>query len=297
MKVLTYGSANLDYVYQVPHFVGAGETLSSRSRQVHWGGKGLNQSIALARAGAQVWHAGAIGPDGEPLRAVLEENGVDTRYLLTLPQQPTGHAIIQVDTSGQNCILLMGGANREIPQSHIDATLEAFSEGDWLVLQNEVNGNGYIMEKAHEKKLRIVLNPSPMDAAVLALPLDYVDWFILNEVEMEALCGGDVQALQKRYPRAGILLTLGHRGAVCYRQGEAFRHGIYRTNVVDTTAAGDTFTGYFIASLDQGLSMAEAVTKASKASSVAVSRAGAQASIPYPEEVAAHDGVYTEVTD
>jgi len=297
MKILSYGSLNLDYVYQVPHFVQPGETLSSQSRAVNCGGKGLNQSIALARAGAQVWHAGAIGTDGTMLKNALEENGVSTEFLLTLRDVPTGHAIIQVDSSGQNCILLMGGANRAIPQEHIDRLLEDFTAGEWLVLQNEVCGNGYIMEKAHEKGMKIVLNPSPMDEAVLELPLQYVDWFVLNEVEMEAICGGDAAKLLEKYPHVGIMLTLGSRGAICYYEGQRYAHGIYKTNVVDTTAAGDTFSGYFIASLVNGMDLADAVALASKASSVAVSRAGAQASIPYSAEVEAHDGVYVPYSE
>ena len=297
MKILCYGALNLDYVYNVPHFMQPGETLSSEGFAIHCGGKGLNQSVALARAGAPVWHAGAIGPEGGMLQKALEDNGVNTRFVLTLPNVTTGHASIQVDRTGQNCILLMGGANRAIPEAHVDSLLESFEAGDWLVLQNEVNGNAAIMEKAHEKGMKIVLNPSPMDDAVLALPLQYVDWFILNELEMEAICGGDVIALMQKYPKAGIMLTLGSKGAVCYYDGKRYAHGIYKTNVVDTTAAGDTFSGYFIAGIANGMDIAETVAQASKAASVAVSRAGAQSSIPIPAEVEAHDGVYVPYSE
>ena len=292
MKILCYGSLNLDHTYQVPHFVEPGETLSAKALQINCGGKGLNQSIALARAGGEVWHAGAIGADGAPLRGALEANGVNTEFLLTLPEVPTGHAIIEVDPSGQNRILLFGGANRCIPEAPIDRVLAQFGRGDYLVLQNEVNGNAYIMEQAHHKGMTIVLNPSPMDPAVGKLPLEYVDWFMVNEVEMGSLCGGNADAFLNRYPQAGVVLTLGSRGVVCFYQGKRFAHGIYQVPVVDTTAAGDTFSGYFIARIAAGEDIPTALRTASLASSIAVSRAGAQSSIPSQEEVLRHQAPY-----
>lgn len=292
MKILTYGSLNLDFVYRLPHICMPGETISTKSLQINCGGKGLNQSIALAKAGAPVYHVGAIGNDGEMLRKALEESNVNTEYLFCLQDTPSGQAIIQVDDQGQNCILLFGGANRAIPEDQLDRVLQNFDAGDYLILQNEVNGNGAMMEKAHAKGMKIVLNPSPMDEAIAKLPLEYVDWFILNEVEIEAICGGDVHKLMERYPNAGVMLTLGHRGSVCYWEGQEYPFGIYKTNVVDTTAAGDTFSGYFVANLVAGKPIEESVAIATKASSVAVSRPGAYPSIPYPAEVEAHDGQY-----
>lgn len=235
---------------------------------------------------------GAIGYDGDVLRKALEDSGVKTEFLFRLEDTPSGQAIIQVDDAGQNCILLFGGANRAIPEASLDAVLEHFDKGDYLVLQNEVNGNDLMMEKAHAKGMKIVLNPSPMDDAVLKLPLEHVDWFILNELEMEAICGGNAENLMQKYPKAGIMLTLGHRGAVYYYKGKRYTYGIYKTTVVDTTAAGDTFSGYFIANLVAGKPIQEAIAVATKASSVAVSRAGAHPSIPFPVEVETHDGLY-----
>ncbi len=294
MKILVYGALNLDFVYRLSHICRPGETISSKSLTVNCGGKGLNQSIALARAGAEVYHFGAIGHDGGMLKQALADSGVRMDFLVTREDMPSGQAIIQVDDEGQNCILLFGGTNRAIPEENMDQVLSHFEAGDYLLLQNEVNGNGTIMEKAHTKGMKIVLNPSPMDEAVNTLPLEYVDWFLLNEGEMEAICGGNVETLMANYPRANVMLTLGHRGSVCYWEGKRYPFGIYRTKVVDTTAAGDTFTGYFIAGLVAGKRVEEAVAVATKASSVAVSRPGACPSIPYPHEVAAHDGQYVE---
>ena len=291
MKLLNFGSLNLDYVYQVEHFVRPGETLSSESRQIFCGGKGLNQSIALARAGATVFHAGAVGEkDGEILCRILEDNGVDTQYIKRCPDTATGHAIIQVNREGQNCILLYGGANQTITTDQIDKTLALFSNGDYLILQNEVNNLQYIMEQAHAREMVIILNPSPMDEKVLALPLSYVDYFILNEIEGADLCGTQAKdqligSLAHKFPKAKFVLTLGKEG-VLYQDGSLqLSHGIYRVPVVDTTAAGDTFTGYFIGSIAQGCSAQEALRLASIASSIAVSREGAASSIPTLAEV------------
>ena len=286
MKILNYGSMNLDYVYRVPHFVKPGETLSAESRSVNCGGKGLNQSIALARAGAEVWQMGAVGAgDGEMLLEALRRDGVHTDWVQRQKKAPTGHALIQVDAAGENCILLFGGANQSVDTEAIDEALGEFSPGDYLILQNEVNGNREIMEKAHKKGMRIVLNPSPMNEKILSLPLEYVDWFMVNEVEAQALCGGSLEQMLERYPGAGIVLTQGSKGVKCAYAGQTYTHGIYRVPVRDTTAAGDTFCGFFIACLAGGSSIAGALSLASLASAIAVSRPGAQASIPYLKEL------------
>ena len=293
MKILNIGSLNLDYVYSVDHFVRPGETISSQSRQVFCGGKGLNQSIALARSGVNVYHAGAVGKaDGNILTEVLEKNKVNIDYIKYKEDVTTGHAIIQVDKGGQNCILLYGGANQMITKEHIDETLKDFSKGDFLVLQNEINLIDYIMEEAHKKGLIIILNPSPMDEKIHILPLDYVDYFMLNEVEASDIIKDTEQndlleALGSQYPSAKIVLTLGEKGVRYKADNEVIEHGIFKVPVVDTTAAGDTFTGYFIGSLAQGYEALEALRLASLAAAISVSRNGAETSIPFMEEVKA----------
>ena len=295
MKVLNFGSLNIDYTYQVDHFVRAGETMSSESLQVFSGGKGLNQSIALSKAGADVWHAGAVGAgDGDFLIEQMKKAGVHTELIEHLDGQ-TGHAIIQKDPAGQNCILLYGGANQRITKEMVDRVLTQFEADDFLILQNEISEIGYIMEKAHEKGMKIVLNPSPMNVKILSYPLEYVDYFLLNEVEASDICGieatKDPQALMnglvKRFPEAKIVLTLGGDGSV-YRDGDTvLRQGIYKVPVVDTTAAGDTFTGYFLAGVLSDLPMDETLRLASVASSIAVSKKGATSSIPSRADVLA----------
>lgn len=210
--ILSYGSLNLDLVYQVPHFVQAGETLSSTSRTVHCGGKGLNQSIAAARAGGTVSHAGKIGGDGTVLTDILRESGVDTDFV-TVGDGPSGHAVIQVDPSGQNCILLFGGCNQEITHEEIDRALAHFQTGDYLILQNEINGLDYLMTQAARQGLRIVFNPSPTDESIFRLPLGEAWLLIFNEIEGAALSGCDdeediLNTLRQRWPRCRLLLTL-----------------------------------------------------------------------------------------
>lgn len=291
VKVLNFGSLNLDYVYNVDHFVRAGETISSSLLNTFCGGKGLNQSIALARAGAKVYHAGAVGNDGGALVKVLEDNNVDTS-LIRIVDLPTGHAIIQRDPDGQNCILLFGGANQSITDSHIEAALSGFSKDDYLILQNEINNTKSIMKRAKDKGMKIVLNPSPMDEKIHALPLELVDIFIVNEVEAESLFGSPepnqiMKNFRMRFPKATIVLTMGKMGA-WYQDpslSSPLYHGIYDVPVVDTTAAGDTFTGYFISCISESMAIPRALEISSMASSLAVSKEGAEPSIPAMKEV------------
>lgn len=290
MKVLCYGSLNIDYVYQVPHFVRPGETLSAADFAIHSGGKGLNQSIALARSGLRVYHAGKIGADGQFLLEKLQENGVDTRYVTVAPGV-TGHAIIQVEPSGQNCILLHGGNNQQVTEEEIQEVLSAFGSEDVLLIQNEINSAGVLISKARERGMQVIMNPAPMDAFVSQLPLEWVDLLILNEIEGHALTGElepEAMAIKllERNPAGSILITLGAQGSY-YRKAEAaFAQQAHAARAVDTTAAGDTFTGYFIAGLHENMSVPSAMDLASQAAALCVSRPGAADSIPFRHELA-----------
>ena len=298
MKILNFGSLNIDYTYDVDHFVRGGETLSSKALHLFPGGKGLNQSIAASRSGADVWHAGAVGKsDGEFLIKQLNEAGVNTDYVKRL-EVPSGHAIIQRQPDGGNCILLFGGSNQEITRRMADEVLEHFGKGDYLLLQNEISEVGYIMKRAAEKGMRIVLNPSPMDEKIGKLPLENVDYFLLNEVEAESLCweGANrpeamMEKLTKGFPKAKIVLTLGSQGSLYWDGEKMIKQPCYKVKAVDTTAAGDTFTGFFIGGLSQGMEGVKALDWAARAAAVAVSRAGAATSIPSKEEVDRFSGI------
>ena len=291
MKILNYGSLNIDFVYSVPHFVVGGETLAASERRVFPGGKGLNQSIALAKAGADVYHAGAVGKDGVWLIDLLSQNGVNTKFLQIREDVPTGHAVIQVDESGQNCIIIDGGANQSQTDGEVKKTLSNFEAGDMLLLQNEINGLHKIIQMAKNRNITVVLNPSPIDETLLHMPLNMVDIIILNEVEAEAICGEtdcekQLNALKSKFPDTEIVLTQGEKGVACEtNKNKKYSHGIYKVKAADTTAAGDTFTGFYMAAKINGLPTEEALKRASAASAITVSRKGASVSIPTNDEV------------
>lgn len=300
MRILNIGSLNIDYVYDVEHFVERGETISSTGRGVFAGGKGLNQSIALGRAGAEVFHAGLVGAEGAYLCDLLGQAGVDTSNVRVLDDCPTGHAVIQRDAGGDNCIVLFGGANARVDEALVDAALGVCKKGDWVLLQNETGALDYAIAEASARGMRVVLNPSPVDDRLLKCPLDLVDMFILNEGEAARLsgascCGVDLLgAMREKYPAAQVVLTLGERGSIAADgDGTVIERPAYRVEAVDTTAAGDTFTGYFLAQIAGGSSLARALEVASRASAIAVTRQGAAPSIPVIDEVVAaleHDG-------
>lgn len=289
MKVLNFGSLNLDYVYQVESILIPGETQASKSRQIFCGGKGLNQSIALAKAGIPVYHAGLIGEDGEPLLEVCKENGVNTEFIRQIPG-PCGHTVIQVDRNGQNCILLFGGSNRSMTKEFVDSVLDSFDEGDIILLQNEINELDYIIDRAYEKKMMIILNPSPFDSALEKCDLSKISLFLMNEIEgfqitEEKEPDRILAKVKELYPKAKVVLTLGGDGSVYQDETGIYRQGIFKVKAVDTTAAGDTFTGYFISSVIDGMPVQDGLKLAAKASAIAVSRPGATASIPVRSEV------------
>lgn len=291
MRVLNFGSLNIDYVYSVEHFVKKGETISSSMLNVFSGGKGLNQSIALSKAGVDVYHAGAIGTDGIFLEELLKETGVNTKFIKKYENIRSGNAIIQNDRQGDNCIILYGGANQAITKEMVDEVIQEFGEGDWLVLQNEICEIPYIVEKAHERNIKIMLNPSPMNEKIFDINLDYIDCFIMNEIEAEAVVkkSGDryflLEHLQEQFPHAEIVLTLGEKGSVYVGRDGKAEQKAYKVKAVDTTAAGDTFTGYYLAGRLEGFSIEETLDMASRASAIAVSKKGAAPSIPEKNEV------------
>lgn len=294
MKIINFGSLNVDYVYQVPNIVRPGETIAAKSLMVNPGGKGANQSVALARAGAQVWHAGMVGKDGEWLKESLAKQGVDVRHVIISPNCHGGHAIIQVDDDGQNSIVIHGGANQKIPASHIGVVLANAHAGDWLTLQNEINLTPELMKAGKAAGMNICFNPAPMTDAVRDYPLDCVDLFIVNEIEAAGLAARSVTAdmediiheLGELFADSMVCVTLGEDGALFWSATTGLlRQPAYATRVVDTTAAGDTFVGYFLHEISKGTPAAAAMDFACKAAAITVSRLGASQSIPRRDEV------------
>lgn len=293
MKITNFGSLNIDYVYAVDHIVREGETLETAGRSFYPGGKGLNQSIALARAGAQVSHAGRVGlSDGQFLIDYLKQSGVDVSRILT-GRGATGHAIIQVDRKGQNSIFLYGGENHAITREDIDAVLSTLDPGDFLLLQNEISEVGYLIRSAGELGLKIAFNPAPFTDAVLEYPLENVSYIFVNKIEAAALAGipgeADVERILSRLeaacPDAVVVLTLGSGGSILLEHGERTRQDAVSVDALDTTGAGDTFVGYFLSDILRGNSPAQALKIAAAAAGIAVSRLGAAPAIPFLDEL------------
>lgn len=289
MKILNFGSLNIDKTYTVQEIVKPGETISSINYEEFIGGKGLNQSVALAKAGADVWHAGLIGSDGGPLSSRLRESGVHMDFVREI-EGASGHAVIQINHNGMNCIIVEPGTNGKVDETFVDEVLENFSPGDFILLQNEIANVPYIVENAHERGLIIVLNPSPMNAKVHEIDLSLVDYFLINEHEGSGLTDKVnfeeiLDAMLEIYPKSKTVLTVGAKGSYYSDETERFHTEPVKVNTVDTTGAGDTFTGYFLASIAKGLSTSEAMDLASRASAMTVQKKGASNAIPYLEEV------------
>ena len=289
MRVLNIGSLNIDYVYSVDHIILPGETEATGSRNTFLGGKGMNQSCALAKAGVEVYHGGLIGEDGRMFLDACKEYGVNSQFIKVV-DGPSGHTVIQIDKNAQNSILLYGGANQKLTTQYVDEVLSHFGSDDILLLQNEVNLLPYIVDKAYEKGMQIALNPSPFNTKLDAVDMKKISIFLLNEVEGFQLTGEKetdaiLAKLRSLFPHARILLTLGKDGAVYADEKQRVFQPIFQVKAVDTTAAGDTFTGYFLAGLADGLPMEEVLRISAKASSIAVTREGAVPSIPYRKEV------------
>lgn len=291
MRILNLGSLNLDKIYTVQHFVQPGETIKALNYKECCGGKGLNQSIALASAGTEVYHAGVIGNDGDKLLEMLVDSGVRINYIKK-SNNASGHAIIQVDETGQNSIIIYGGANNEITTEYIDEVIGHFCENDILLLQNEISNVNYAIQMARQRGMTVVFNPSPINSELKTYNLDQVNYFILNEIEGKILAETESEAvdeimrkLKEKYPKAIFVLTLGTKGSYYFNQSQTLFQDIYRTETIDTTGAGDVFCGYFISGLVEGREIQDILQISSMASSIAVSRRGAAPSIPKRGEV------------
>jgi ribokinase len=292
MKVLVYGSINIDLTYQLDHIVVPGETISCSAHSRGAGGKGANQAAALAKAGLDVYMAGKVGGDGGFLLKLLESYGVNVGHVAGDGSQ-TGQAIIQLDKNGQNAIFLLSGGNSEITSDEISRTLDSFGSGDMVVLQNEINRVNEIILTAEKRGLTICLNPSPYNRAIEELPLDKVHVFFINEIEGAAMTGLSssesyrtiLDTLAGRFPNAEIVLTAGKEGAFYAHKNERESAPIVKVTVLDTVGAGDTFSGYFIAARTRNYPVKQSLEFASKAASITVSRPGAMASVPLAREV------------
>lgn len=283
MAVWNLGSINVDVVYSVPHIPAPGETLASTGRDIFLGGKGANMSVAIARSGSRVNHIGAIGPDGVWTGERLLEYGVDTRHI-TIEDVPTSQAIIMVDDHGENAIVLAPGASIEIPQTTLQTALSEASTGDWFITQNETNLQRTAVALAKKMGLKVGYAAAPFEADRVAAVLEYLDFLILNEVEAAQLteATGKIPAV---LGVADVIVTLGAGGADWFGADGKQHFDAMPVTPVDTTGAGDTFTGYVLGGLDQGMPMAQAIAMATKAGALMVTRKGTADVIPDLSEV------------
>lgn len=290
MKVINFGSLNIDHVYNVDHIVAPGETIAAKNIQIMPGGKGLNQSIALARAGTETYHAGCVGSDGDWLAQMLLDAGVKTDYLKKV-EEVNGHAIIQVNKNGQNCIIIYGGSNIVLTKEHVDAILEQVKEDAVVLVQNEISHVPYIAQRCKEKGIPLAFNPSPFTPELLeTFPFDAVTYLLINETEGFQITGCDdprkiVDMLLSKYPKMKIVLTLGGNGALYKDADEEYLVPTFPVKVVDTTGAGDTFTGFFLGRILKGERTDAALRYANAAASIGVTQMGAASSIPTLEAV------------
>ena len=287
-KVLCFGSINIDNVYRVEHIVKLGETITGLSIEKHCGGKGLNQAIALGKAGAQVYMAGGIGNDDSiGTLNIMNKSEVDISLVETR-NVPNGNSIIQVDLAGNNSIIIYGGANQKNSEDYVIKVLNHFQQNDWIVLQNEINGNDFIISEAKKRKMKICLNPSPFSPEVAKLC--NVDILFVNEIEAENLChekeyDKQLSLLHSMFKQTLVIITLGEKGSVAIDAlGNKYTQAPYKCSSIDTTGAGDTFTGYFLAEYVSSYNIYKALNMASAASSLSVRKMGAAESIPTLQE-------------
>ena len=284
MTIWNLGSINADMVYVLPHLPEAGETLAASGVQKFLGGKGANMSVAAARAGSRVAHIGAVGSDGSWARDRLTEYGVDTRQIAEV-ETPTGHAIIAVDAEGENLIILFPGANHALEAGKLGETLGEAITGDVLVMQNETNAQVEAARLGRDLGMTVCYAAAPFQADAVQAVLPYLDFLILNEVEAEQLQAASGLA-PSDLPVEHVIVTLGSKGARYYQRGQgSLDFAAHKVSAVDTTGAGDTFTGYVLAGMDRGIPMAQAIAQAMCAAALMVTRHGTADVIPDLKEV------------
>ncbi len=289
MAVINFGSINIDHVYQVPHFVQPGETMASSGYQQLLGGKGANQSIALAKAGSDVRHVGRINQADVHIKQAMIKHGIDCKYL-ACTDTPSGHAIIQVTPAGENAIVLFGGANLELDNQDVLKALDQVKSNDWVLLQNETSAIDLALLEAKRKGLKVAFNPAPMTESVKSLPKECIDLLIVNEVEAEELSGQSEleqieQFFRTNWSHAEVIITLGKAGVRMLRKDKTLDIPAFVVDAVDTTAAGDTFIGYFLSAYSNHEDARQALIRGCAASAIAVTRIGAAQSIPESKEV------------
>jgi len=281
--IYNFGSINVDHVYRVEHLPAPGETIAASQHQTFLGGKGINQSIAISRAHGEIRHIGAIGPDREWVIRQIEDAGIKTDYI-SIVAAPTGHAIINVDDDGENAIVIFSGANLCLTEEQITKNLAAAMPQDWVLLQNETNLAAEICNEANNRGCKIAYSAAPFIAETTLELLPFASLLVLNEGEAVAL-GAALNCAPINIPIPELLVTCGNKGAWLRTQDQTFKQNAFSVSPVDTTGAGDTFLGSFLALYDQGSNAQDALRYAAAASALQVTKPGAALAIPLRQEV------------
>lgn len=290
--IFNFGSINVDHTYRVPYFVRPSETLASEEYGIGLGGKGVNQSLAIARARGEVSHWGRVSSKDDWVMSELQMDGVDVNDI-ELTDEPSGHAIIQVDKSGENSILLFAGANHGNTEERIISLMSKTMPGDTLLIQNECNGLDQLIPLAVSHGCKVVFNAAPMNSEVSTLPLHQCELLIFNRAEAAFLLGMSITSsasdllgrFSETLGNTEVVLTLGSDGAWYQHNGEAVFQPALKVSAIDTTAAGDTFVGYFLAARQAGLEPSQCLKRATAAAALAVQQHGAASSIPVAKDV------------
>lgn len=285
MAVYNLGSINADVFYTLPHLVGPGETLAASSLYEGLGGKGANMSVAVARAGSVVHHIGAVGADGAWAIERLADYGVGTSFIQAVDDK-TGHAIIMVDDNGENAIVIYSGANLRVSDANIAQALGQARAGDMFITQNETNAQALAAKTAKDAGLHVAYAAAPFDASAVTAVLSYLDLLILNQIEAEQLQSATGMPAHE-LPIADVIVTLGSSGCLWHDNsaGTETKFAAPKVTPIDTTGAGDTFTGFVLSALDQGKPMVEAIDLGTKAAAIMVTRKGTADVIPTLAEV------------
>lgn len=284
MKILNFGSLNIDIFFRVENIVKPGETISAKSIEKRPGGKGLNQSVALSKSFENVYHAGSVGDDGIFLIDYLNSENINTKYIKK-SDKLTGNAIIQVDDRGENSIVLYKGANFDNDKKFIDEVLDNFDKDDILLLQNEISSMKYLIDKAYEKGMKIVLNPSPITDEIKEFDFNKIDLLLVNEIEAKNIANKNsvdesIDYFTTTYKNINLIVTVGSKGSIFVNKNEKIKQEGIKVQSVDSTGAGDTFTGFFVSYFYQGKNVRDCLKFASLASALSVTKSGASISIP-----------------
>jgi len=298
-KILIIGSTNMDMVVKTKHIPAPGETVLAGSFFMNPGGKGANQAVAAARLGGNISFISKVGNDvfGKQASQLFDEESINTRYLLSDDELPSGVALITVDQRGENSIVVAPGANGNLYPKHLKESMDEIASADIILMQLEIPMEtvAFVAKYAASKNITVILDPAPANDLSAEL-LSHIDIITPNQTEAEMLSGIKVHNIESAKKAARdihakgvkhVVVTMGPLGAVICSEEKIYLVVTPKVKAVDTTAAGDVFNGGLAVALSEGKTLIDAVHFGCLAAAVSVTRLGAQSSIPYRNEILA----------